>query len=166
MINRAILIAEDSEDDVLLLKHAFKKAGSGASLYFVPDGEAALSYLKGEGAFSDRRTFPFPALLLLDLKMPKLDGFEVLAGIRAQPALSRLTVVIFTSSNETRDLNRALELGVNSYLVKPARSEDLTALVRRIEEYWLRSCQTTTMQERMTGAQPDESTRTSRSPKA
>ena len=101
MTNRAILIAEDSEDDVLLLKHAFKKAGSGASLYFVPDGEAALSYLKGAGPFSDRRAFPFPALLLLDLKMPKLDGIEVLAEIRAQPELSRLTVVIFTSSNET-----------------------------------------------------------------
>jgi CheY-like chemotaxis protein len=150
MVNRIILIAEDDENDVLLLQHAFKKAGSSSSLYFVADGEAALSYLNGEGGFADRRAFPFPALLLLDLKMPKLDGLGVLAQIRKHPELRRLTVVIFTSSNETRDLNRAIELGVNSYLVKPAKSDDLTPLVRRIEEYWLRSCQTTTLHDRMT----------------
>ncbi|MDB6068000.1 MAG: two-component system response regulator [Pedosphaera sp.] len=137
METRTILVAEDNEDDVLLLQRAFQKAGSCSSLQFVPNGEEALSYLKGEGHYSDRQEFPFPSLLLLDLKMPRKSGLEVLASVRADRHLKRLTVVVFTSSDQPRDIDLALELGANSYLVKPPTQEALIALLQRVEDYWL-----------------------------
>lgn len=137
METRTILVAEDNEDDILLLRRAFQKAGSWSSLRFVPNGEEALGYLRGQGKYSDRQEYPFPALLLLDLKMPRKSGLEVLASIRADRLLKRLTVVVFTSSDQPRDIDLALELGANSYLVKPSTQEALIALLQRLEDYWL-----------------------------
>jgi CheY-like chemotaxis protein len=135
--DQTILVAEDQEDDALLLRLAFRKAASKSMLKFVPDGLAALAYLQGEGEYADRNEYPFPGFLLLDLKMPRMGGLEVLELIRQDAHLKKLVVVIFTSSDQERDIDRALELGANSYLIKPSHLDDLTSLVRRLEDYWL-----------------------------
>src|SRR6266487_2461384 len=115
-----ILVAEDLDDDVQILKRAFIRAGVNVPLRFVTDGQKVIDYLKGDGAFANRTDYPMPTLLLLDLKMPGLHGFDVLEWLRLQPGLRRLLVVVFTSSSQPEDVNRAFELGANSYLVKPA----------------------------------------------
>ena len=138
MIKRAgILVAEDDSTDAFLLKRTFAKAGTVATLHFVRDGQEAVDYLSGEGSFADRDQHPIPNLLLSDLKMPRLDGFQVLDWLRRQPGLKRLPVVILSSSNEPGDVNRAYDLGVNSYLVKPHSAERLSALVQQLNIYWL-----------------------------
>src|SRR3989442_15961776 len=114
-----ILIAEDDENHVLFIRRAFKKAQLLNPLVVVPDGEAAIAYLKGEGQFANRAEYPLPELLLLDLAMPRKDGFEVLRWLRQQPGLSALRVVVLTSSDQMRDVNLAYKLGANSFLVKP-----------------------------------------------
>src|SRR6476619_3845672 len=115
---RFILIAEDDANDVLLLERAFEKAGLRHSLRIVRDGEQAIQYFSGQGVYSDRNKFPLPFLLLLDLKMPGTDGFDVLRWARGEPDLKRLLIVVLTSSNLQTDVDRAYELGANSYLVK------------------------------------------------
>ena len=132
-----ILVAEDDPDDVLLLKRAFRKANVSNPIRVVNDGEAAIAYLDGVGDFGDRDDHPLPALLLLDLKMPRRSGFEVLEWIRSQPGLRRLRVVILTSSRQPGDVDRAHELGANSYLVKPPAFDDLVAMVRELGAYWM-----------------------------
>jgi CheY-like chemotaxis protein len=135
---KRILIAEDNPTDVFILKRAFSMAGIDPQMYFVRDGQEALDYLEGENAFSDRKAHPFPELMLLDLKMPKLDGFDVLRWVRKQPGLNRLLVIVLTSSNQSKDVNRAYDLGANSYLVKPSRLDDFTDVVERLHGYWLK----------------------------
>jgi len=131
-----ILLAEDDINDVLLLERAFEKAGLRPSLRVVNDGEAAIEYLSGRGIYADRERFPVPFLLLLDLKMPGTDGFEVLQWLRNDPELKRLLVVVLTSSNLQADVDRAYELGANSYLVKPVGFDEMLHLVQRFEIYW------------------------------
>jgi len=133
-----ILIAEDREDDVLLVKRAFVKANVPNPLYVVRNGEEAIWYLKGEGKYSDREEYPLPALLLLDLKMPIKNGFEVLKWIREQPALAALRVLVLTSSDSLRDVNLAYKMGANSFLVKPLEFENYRQLGSLIRNYWLR----------------------------
>ena len=130
-----ILLVEDDPNDVLLIQRAFQKAGLGEVLRFVRDGEQAIDY-NGEGQYADRERFPFPFLLLLDLKMPGVDGFEVLDWIRSQKSLRRLLVVVLTSSNLQADVDRAYELGANSYLVKPVEFGEMVSMVQRFEVYW------------------------------
>src|SRR5438552_4915657 len=133
---KSILLAEDDPNDVLLLERAFQKAGLHNSLKIVHDGQQAIDYLSGRGIYADREQFPLPFLLLLDLKMPGTDGFEVLQWIRAQPELARLLIVVLTSSNLQSDVDRAYELGANSYLVKPVGFEEMVNLIKRFEIYW------------------------------
>lgn len=132
-----ILLADDNPDDALLMKLAFRKAGIINPIQVVKDGTEAIEYLKGEGAYSNRKRFPFPSLLLLDLKMPRLSGFEVLSWIRAQPGLKRLVVIVLTHSNESPDINRAHDLGANSYLVKPSNFNSFVEMVKSLRSYWL-----------------------------
>ena len=106
-------------------------------VYVVRDGAEAIQYLNGEGPFSNRDEYPLPALVLLDLKMPRVDGFEVLKWVRAQPGLRTLLVVVLTSSEDLRDVNRAYELGANSFLVKRMDFENSVALGELINNYWL-----------------------------
>jgi CheY-like chemotaxis protein len=131
-----ILLAEDEANDVLLLERAFEKAGLQRTLKIVRDGEQAIQYLSGRGSYTDRKKFPLPFLLLLDLKMPGTDGFEVLQWLRGQPEFKRLLVVVLTSSNLQSDVDRAYELGANSYLVKPVSFDEMANLIQRFEMYW------------------------------
>jgi len=136
-----ILVAEDDPTDAFFLQRAFAKTGVMVGLRFVRDGQEAIDYLRGEPPFADRAVHPLPALLLLDLKMPRLNGFEVLHWLKTQPLLKRLLVIVFSSSAEEGDINRAYDLGANSYLVKPHATEQLIDLVNRVEKYWLEANQ-------------------------
>jgi CheY-like chemotaxis protein len=133
-----ILLAEDSEDDVFLLERAFKKAKLTNPLRIVPDGEEALAYLKGDGVYADREKYPFPALVLMDIKMPRMNGLEVLSAIRKDPSLRRLVVIFLTASNLERDVNEAFDLQANSYLVKPADTDGMVSTLDKVKDYWLR----------------------------
>lgn len=135
--SRSVLLVEDDPDDVLLTQRAFRKLGVPTSMQVVGDGEQALAYLVGRGDYADRERFPLPDLMLLDLKLPRRSGFEVLEWLRAQPGLRRLPVVVLTGSRESVDVNRALDLGANSYLVKPVGFDDLLEVVRTLRLYWL-----------------------------
>ncbi len=134
-----ILVAEDDPTDAFFFQRAFGRAGLPATLHFVRDGQKVLDYLQGEGQFADRTSYPMPQLLLLDLKMPRLDGFDVLKWVRKQPGLSGLPVVIFSSSEEPKHVARAYGMGANSYLVKPHSMAELTALVGQFKRSWLDS---------------------------
>ncbi len=135
-----LLVVDDDENDRFLLKHGFLRAGINVSIEMVNGGEAAVQYLSGAGAFNDRAKFPLPNLVLLDVKMPILDGFEVLRWIRAQPGLRRIPVVFLSSSALNRDVDLAHELGANGYSMKPGDRVGMENLVRGIEAYWFR-CQ-------------------------
>jgi CheY-like chemotaxis protein len=128
-----ILSIEDNADDIFLLGMAFRKAQVSARMEFLQDGEQALDY------FSAPAAKPIPALLLLDLKLPKHSGLEVLAWMRGHPPLRRLPIVMLTSSNQPEDIDQAYDLGANSYLVKPGSIDELVELARAIESYWLRA---------------------------
>jgi CheY-like chemotaxis protein len=132
-----ILLADDDENDVFFMERAFDQAQIPNPVHRVKDGEEAVAYLKGAGKFTDRKKFPLPQFLLLDLKMPRKNGFEVLQWVRQQPGLKRLPIVVLTSSREDPDVNRAYELGANTYLVKPVRPDSLVELVKTITLYWL-----------------------------
>src|SRR5882762_2531355 len=132
-----ILIAEDLEDDISIILRAFAKARLLNPVQIVRNGEEALAYLKGEGKFANRAEYPLPQLLLLDLKMPRIDGFEVLCWVRQQPGLSSLRVVVLTSSKDIRDVNLAYQLGANSFLVKPTEFERFVDLSHAINGHWI-----------------------------
>jgi len=133
----AVLVVEDNPDDVFFIERAFAESGTAAAIKVVEDGEKAIAYLSGRGAFADREKYPVPTLVLLDLKLPRVPGLNVLSWVRKQPALERLLVVILTSSREAVDINRAYELGANSYLVKPVSSKELADLIKSVDRYWL-----------------------------
>lgn len=132
-----ILLIEDDANDVFLMQRALKKAEVPNPLQVVGDGDEAVDYLSGSGRFADRGQFPLPVLVLLDLKLPRKNGIEVLQWLRQQPSLKRLPVVVLTSSREPNDVNLAYDYGANSYLVKPLGSEALLNLVRSLQLYWL-----------------------------
>jgi CheY-like chemotaxis protein len=127
--NQVILLVEDNEDDLFLTEMALKQAGCGNPLHVVLDGQAAVDYLSGTGEFADREKFPFPSLVLLDLKLPYRSGLEVLAWMRSMGLLARTTVAVLSSSNEPNDLKKAYDLGTNTYLVKPLTPEMIYDLV-------------------------------------
>lgn len=131
-----LLVAEDDANDRLLLQRAFRVAGTRADIIFVKDGEEAVEYLKGAAGFADRTRFPFPHLMLLDIKMPKLDGFGVLQWLRAQPGFGRLPVIVFSSSDREDDIARAHDMGANSYLVKTPSSNGMAQIAHALDSYW------------------------------
>jgi CheY-like chemotaxis protein len=131
------LLVEDNEDHVLLIRRAFAKTKVVNPLQVVRTGEDAIAYLEGTGRFSNRAEFPLPAVILLDLKLIGMDGFEVLRWIRQQPNLRAARVVVLTSSNEIRDVNLAYQLGANSFLVKPVDFEDFIRVTQALQGYWL-----------------------------
>ena len=132
-----ILMVEDDEDDARLIARAFRRIDPGIPIQRVEDGEQAVAYLAGSAPFGPDRVFP--VLVLLDLKLPRKSGFEVLQWLKNQPSIRRIPVVILTSSKERIDLARAYDLGANSYLVKPVRPHAVSNLMANIDSYWLSS---------------------------
>lgn len=137
-----ILLIDDDENDVVLAKRALHHAGINNPLYVVRDGEQAIAYLEGTGKYTDRHEFPLPDLILLDLKMPRMDGFELLYWVRKQPHLKALRVVVLTSSEDVYDINRAYEMGANSFLMKPFDFQDYTSMARTLGSFWFGYAQT------------------------
>lgn len=131
-----ILYAEDSPTDAEVTLRALKKANLANSLLWVKDGQEALNVLLGTGSYAGRKCSP-PRLALLDLKMPKVDGLEVLRVIRSTESLQALPVVLLTSSSEESDLIESYKLGVNSYIVKPIEFSTLSAVVAQLGYYWM-----------------------------
>jgi len=131
-----VLHVEDDSNDVLLIRRAFQKAGVEAPPVNVGDGLEAEGYLAGRGTYSDRAKHPLPSLVLLDIKLPKKSGLEVLEWLRAQSDLRRIPVIMLTSSQNSGDIRRAYELGANSYLVKPAEIGTLVEMVKALNVYW------------------------------
>ncbi len=131
-----LLVVEDRDADICLLQRAFQKAGVHIAVHYVKDGQEALDYLQGSHQYADRKTFPMPMMVLLDLKMPRLDGFEVLAWLKAHPLVGNLIIIILSASENTRDINRAYSLGANSYLQKPSSPGELPGILRSLEHYW------------------------------
>lgn len=131
----SVLIAEDDENDVFMYDRALKQLGIDR-YRFVPDGEKAIDYLCGKGEYSDREKFPFPHWLMLDLKMPRVDGFGVLEWIKNNPKCKVVPTVIFSSSKMPSDVARAYDYGVNAFFVKPMRMEEMIKTLALIENFW------------------------------
>jgi len=131
------LLVEDDPDQIMLIQRAFAEAKLVNPLRVVRDGEEAVDYLSGAGAFADRTRHPLPSLILLDLRLPKKSGLEVLEWLRGDPVLRDTPVVVLTSSAEQADIDRAHALGVNAYLVKPVRFADLLEIVKGVGMYWM-----------------------------
>jgi CheY-like chemotaxis protein len=134
-----ILLVEDREDDILLIRKAFERGAINNPLQVVRDGEEAIHYLAGEGRYSNREEYPLPDLILLDLKLPKVDGFELVRWIRRQPGFGFIPVVVLTSSDAIRDVNRAYALGANSFMVKPMDFENFIETAKVLRAYWLKA---------------------------
>ena len=137
MTEKCILQVEDDDNDVFLLKRVFDQAGISSPLHVVRNGQLAIDYLSGAGGFADRQTHPLPCLVLLDLNLPKKNGLEVLEWIRHQPRLKSLVVVLFSSSALPQEVERAYELGVNSYIQKSSDSNQLREIAQLLKGWWL-----------------------------
>jgi CheY-like chemotaxis protein len=132
-----ILLVEDNRLDIELTLDAFREARLGNTVHVAKNGEEALAYLFGREQYADRLQYPLPDIILLDLKMPGIDGFEVLRQVKAAPELKRLPVIILTSSREEGDLALSYDCGANSYLVKPVSFEGFLKVVEQVQSYWL-----------------------------
>lgn len=138
MKRRVILLADDSEDDRFLVGEATASGCSGGEIVMVETGQKALDYLAGAGEFADRKRFPEPGLLLLDLKMPVKSGFETLEEVRRSQRWRYLPVVVLTASSQPRDIEKAYRLLANGYLVKPSTLAELTDMMRTVCDFWLK----------------------------
>ena len=132
-----ILFAEDSADDAMLTIRALKKNGFTNKLHHVKDGAEALDFMYCKGAYESRNIKQLPKLLLLDLKMPKMTGMQVLEKVKSDPVFKSIPVVILTSSNEDPDIAKCYELGANSYIVKPVDSDKFFSAIKEIGLYWI-----------------------------
>jgi two-component system, response regulator len=132
-----ILLVEDNPNDVKLTLHAFKTANLANTIHVARDGVEALDFVFGAEAATDQKALKRPRVILLDLKLPKVDGHEVLRRIKSDPRTCGIPVVVLTSSSEERDVMRTYDVGANSYIVKPVDFEQFTESVRDIGKYWL-----------------------------
>ena len=133
-----ILLVEDDENDVFLLHKATQVGGEGHTVRAVHDGIEAIDYLKGSGGFQDRNRFPLPNVILSDLKMPRMNGFELLEWVRANSHYSVIPAIIYSSSRLEKDVRRAYQLGANSYITKPGNLVEMIDILRIIYDYWSR----------------------------
>ena len=132
-----ILLVEDNPDHAELIKRNFVDFHLANRLWHVEDGEAAIDYLHGENAYTDRAEYPLPQLILLDLRLPRIDGLEVLKRVKTHPSLKVIPVVILTTSDAELDLAMAYEHNANSYLTKPVGFENFSKLLNDLGFYWL-----------------------------
>ena len=131
-----ILIAEDSEEDALIVQHCLKRAGLPNPTHICRDGEEVIRYLNGSGAYADRQKYPFPRMLILDLKMPRLGGFDVLRWVRKNPSCAVIPTLILSSSNLPRDVQEAYELGANAYLMKRGNLTEIQDMFISLHGFW------------------------------
>jgi CheY-like chemotaxis protein len=131
-----VVIAEDSEDDIALLKNALAQIACEHTVRIVRDGGELIDYLKGEGKYGDRERYPFPGVLLLDLKMPRVSGFDVLRWLSNHPECSVMPTVVFSASALEQDIKLAYELGASAYFVKPMVFQNLKEILRAMFEFW------------------------------
>jgi CheY-like chemotaxis protein len=132
-----VLVADDDSNDVFFLRRAFQKAGLANRILHVPDGEKAIDYLSGAEDYADRSQFPIPALLFLDLKMPKVSGFEVLEWLNQREGLADVKVIVLSSSGLPSDIQQARTLGADDYRVKPADIDEMINMVKDVAGRWL-----------------------------
>ena len=132
-----ILLVEDDQNDVFFLQYAFQEAGIKNPLQVAADGQQVIDYLQGQGPYADRSRYPFPCLVLLDLKLPVKMGLDVLRWVRSQPQLQNLLVLVLTSSSNMRDVDEAYRLGARAFLVKPVSTDKRIELARAIKQFWL-----------------------------
>lgn len=137
IVSDCILHVEDRDEDVYLLRYAFKSADIKNPVRVAQDGQEAIDYLAGNGQFADRAMNPLPCLTLLDLQLPQVTGLEVLEWLRQQPALKSLIVIILSSSIYDEDVRRAYEFGANAFLVKPSSTACLADMCRALKQFWL-----------------------------
>jgi CheY-like chemotaxis protein len=133
-----ILHVDDNEDDRFLFNRAWQRAGIHLALVAVGSGEEALDYLAGNGEFADRNIYPIPCMVFLDLKMNGTSGLDVLRWIREQAELEHLVVIMFSSSNHSADVRRAMQLGANAYVTKPNGNQNWVELLEAVKNFWLR----------------------------
>ena len=139
--NFCVLLVEDDLNDIFLVKRAFKMAHVTNPLQVVTDGQEAINYLRGEGKYGDRQAHPLPKLIVMDIKMPRRTGFEVLEWVKGiHSSLRRIPVVIVSSSDNPDNINRAYELGANAYMVKPVNFRAVEHLFESITHYWGLEC--------------------------
>jgi CheY-like chemotaxis protein len=132
-----VLYVEDEDNDAFFMRLGFESTSITTPLEVVTDGQQALQYLAGEGPYADREKYPFPCLVLLDLNLPMVSGFEVLSWIRRQPAMDGLPVIIFSSSSQPQDQQRVRDLGADAYLVKPVNMGRLDEMLGKLKTNWL-----------------------------
>ncbi|MBD2679351.1 MULTISPECIES: response regulator [Nostoc] len=135
--NSTILLVEDERADVFRIQRAFQKLNTTSTLEVVSDGEQAIYYLGGQSIYQDRDRYPIPILILLDLKLPRYSGFEVLTWLRNESNIKHLPVIVLTSSEQQVDIDLAYTLGANSYLVKPPDTNTLLEMVRSLGLFWV-----------------------------
>lgn len=135
--NRLILLVDDSEDDRILLRRAFNKVGVINPVHEATSGREAIQYLEGQGPYQDRGTYPFPGILMLDLNMPHVSGFDVLQWVRDKLVSAPFLVIVLSRLDEIKNINRAYALGANSFLTKPGDEAELQSLIRSFHEYWI-----------------------------
>ncbi len=139
MTDSPVLLVEDDPADVRLIQRAFKKLARELRVIRLSNGDEVVAYLSGEAPYENRVAHPLPCVVLLDIKLPRRSGFEVLEWIRRQRSgLNRLPIVMLTSSRHSADINRAFDLGANSYLSKPSIPGDLEKMLAQVESYWMR----------------------------
>jgi len=131
-----ILIAEDDENDAIILERALRKVGFENPFRFCREGIEVLEYLKAEGKYHDRSEFPFPRVMFTDLKMPKMGGIEILKWLYHHPECNLIPKIVFTASKQASDIQEAYKWGANSYLVKPGGYDELTNMLKLVFDYW------------------------------
>lgn len=135
--NPVILLIDDDPDDRFLVRRSFERLGIENPLIEVHDGQEAIAYLSGDGPYADRRKYPFPGILLLDLQMPRVDGLELLNWIRLNLSVPGFLIIVLSRVDEIRQVNKAYALGANSFLIKPGNEEELRGLISSFRDYWI-----------------------------